>query len=52
MINTKIIKIASFTNNVGLKNKFTHRSSLKIHYVEILLKQSLLQINLNQIYEI
>ena len=29
MINTKIIKIASFTNNVGLKNKFTHRSSLK-----------------------
>ena len=29
MINSKIIKIASFTNNVGLKNKYTHKSSVK-----------------------
>ncbi len=29
MINPKIIKIASFSNNNGLKNKYTHRSSLK-----------------------
>ena len=29
MINEKIIKIASFTNNEGLKNKFTHKSSVK-----------------------
>ena len=29
MINAKIIKIASFTNNEGLKNKFTHKSSVK-----------------------
>ena len=29
MINSKIIKIASFSNNIGLKNKYTHRSSIK-----------------------
>ena len=29
MINKKIIKIAAFTNNVGLKNVFTHKSSIK-----------------------
>ena len=29
MINTKIIKIASFTKNYGLKNKYTHKSSIK-----------------------
>jgi nitrogen fixation NifU-like protein len=29
MINEEIIKLASFTNNVGLKNKFTHKSSIK-----------------------
>ena len=29
MINSKIIKIASSTNNVGLKNEFTHKSSVK-----------------------
>ena len=29
MINSKIIKIASFTKNVGLKNKFTHKSNAK-----------------------
>ena len=29
MINPKIIKIASFSNNNGLKNKYTHRSSIK-----------------------
>ena len=29
MINPKIIKIASFSNNIGLKNKYTHRSSIK-----------------------
>tara|TARA_B100001057_G_scaffold401331_1_gene412790 strand:+ start:385 stop:792 length:408 start_codon:yes stop_codon:yes gene_type:complete len=29
MINSKIIKIASITNNVGLRNKFTHKSSIK-----------------------
>ncbi len=29
MINPKIIKIASFTNNSGLKNKFTHKTSIK-----------------------
>jgi nitrogen fixation NifU-like protein len=29
MINSKIIKIASFTNNVGLKNKYTHKSTVK-----------------------
>ncbi len=29
MINAKIIKIASFNNNAGLKNKFTHKSSVK-----------------------
>ena len=29
MIDSKIIKIASFTQNVGLKNKFTHRCSIK-----------------------
>ena len=29
MIDSKIIKIASFTKNVGLKNKFTHKSSIK-----------------------
>ena len=29
MINSKIIKIASVINNAGLKNKFTHRSSVK-----------------------
>ncbi len=29
MINKKILKIASNTKNVGLKNKFTHRTSLK-----------------------
>ena len=29
MISSKIIKIASFTNNSGLKNKFTHKSSIK-----------------------
>ena len=29
MINSKIIKIASFTNNAGLKNKYTHKSSIK-----------------------
>ena len=29
MINTKIIKLASFTNNQGLKNKFTHKSYVK-----------------------
>ena len=40
MINSKIIKIASFSNNTGLKNKYTHRSSIKTLYVEILLKQN------------
>ncbi len=29
MIDSKIIKLASFTKNVGLKNKFTHKSSVK-----------------------
>ena len=29
MINTKIIKLASFTSNQGLKNKFTHKSYVK-----------------------
>ena len=29
MINSKIIKIASRTDNVGLTNKFTHKSSIK-----------------------
>ena len=29
MINAKIIKIASSTNNVGLKNKYTHKSFAK-----------------------
>ena len=29
MIDSKIIKIASYTENVGLKNKFTHKSSIK-----------------------
>ena len=29
MINSKIIKIASVTNNAGLKNKFTHKSSVR-----------------------
>ena len=29
MINTKIIKLASFTSNQGLKNKFTHKSNVK-----------------------
>ena len=29
MINSKIIKIASSTNNAGLKNRFTHKSSVK-----------------------
>ena len=29
MINSKIIKIASFSNNAGLKNKYTHKSSIK-----------------------
>ena len=29
MINLKIIKLASSTGNVGLKNKFTHKSSIK-----------------------
>ncbi len=29
MIDTSIIKIASFTNNVGLKNIFTHKSVVK-----------------------
>tara|TARA_E500000178_G_C16665695_1_gene592701 strand:+ start:96 stop:503 length:408 start_codon:yes stop_codon:yes gene_type:complete len=29
MINSKIIKLASSTSNVGLKNKFTHKSSIK-----------------------
>ena len=29
MINSKIIKIASFTNNSGLKNQFTHKTSIK-----------------------
>ena len=29
MINSKIIKIASFSNNTGLKNKYTHKSSIK-----------------------
>ncbi len=29
MINSKIIKIASFTRNAGLKNKFTHKSYIK-----------------------
>ena len=29
MINSKIIRIASFTNNAGLKNRYTHKSSAK-----------------------
>ena len=29
MINSKIIKIASYSSNTGLKNKYTHRSSIK-----------------------
>ncbi len=29
MIDPKIIKIASYTNNAGLKNKFTHKSYVK-----------------------
>ena len=29
MINTKIIKIASYTKNAGLKNNFTHKSNVK-----------------------
>ena len=29
MINSKIIKIASFTNNVGLQSKYTHKSFVK-----------------------
>ncbi len=29
MISSKIIKIASYTKNVGLKNQFTHKSKVK-----------------------
>ena len=29
MINTKIIKIASYTKNTGLSNNFTHKSTIK-----------------------
>ena len=29
MINSKIIKIASVTKNAGLKNRFTHKSSIR-----------------------
>ncbi len=29
MISSQIVKIASFTKNAGLKNDFTHRSSIK-----------------------
>ncbi len=29
MISTKIIKIASITNNAGLKNEFTHKTSMR-----------------------
>ena len=29
MINSKIVKIASITKNAGLKNNYTHRSSIK-----------------------
>ena len=29
MIDSKIVKIASFTKNAGLRNDFTHRSSIK-----------------------
>ena len=29
MIDSKIIKIASYTENVGLRNNFTHKSSVK-----------------------
>ena len=29
MIDSKIVKIASFTKNAGLRNNFTHRSSIK-----------------------
>ena len=29
MINSKIVKIASFTKNAGLRNDFTHKSSIK-----------------------
>ena len=29
MINSNIIKIASLTSNAGLKNKYTHKSSVK-----------------------
>ena len=29
MINSSIVRIASFTKNAGLKNNFTHRSSIK-----------------------
>ena len=29
MINSKILKFASFTKNVGLKNSYTHKSFVK-----------------------
>ena len=29
MINSKIIKLASYTKNAGLKNNFTHKSTIK-----------------------
>ena len=35
MINKEIIKIASNTSNVGLKNKYSHKVSLKIQLAEI-----------------
>ena len=37
MIDQKIIKIASNTKFAGLKNQYTHKSSIKIHCVVILL---------------
>ena len=38
MINNKIIKLASNTKNIGLKNAFTHRSSIKNHLCGDLIK--------------
>ena len=45
MIDSKIIKLASFTKNVGLKNKFTINQSVKNSICVILSKPNLLQKN-------
>ena len=35
MISNEIIKLASNTSNVGLKNKYTFKSTKKFNYAEI-----------------